>query len=122
MLAPVKYTNANFHQFIKVLSYTTSEVPPTTKEIKVINQKEFAAAVLDSDEEVLVFHIVSLSPRFKVEIYPAQKAKIAILDTKKVIFLLEYSDLANVLLEASAIELPEHYDSNDYLIDLVDDK
>ena len=44
------------------------------------------------------------------------------LDTKKVIVPLEYSDYANVFLEASATELPKHTSINDYSINLVDDK
>lgn len=44
------------------------------------------------------------------------------LDIKKVLVPLKYSDFANVFLEVSAVELPKHTDINNYPINLVDDK
>lgn len=55
-------------------------------------------------------------------IHLAREAQIAALNTKEVIVPLEYSDYADVFLEASAAELPKLTGINDHPIDLVDDK
>ena len=42
-------------------TYTTKEVLPTTRRIKLVGKKEFAAVVLDPKSEIFVVHIISLS-------------------------------------------------------------
>lgn len=119
------FSNSNVSFALKKLtwrSYATLKALSITRRIKVINQKEFAIATLDPNKEVFVVHVVSLSLRFKVLIHRTWEAQIVALDTEKVIVQLKYSDYANVILEASAIELPEHTNINDHPIDLVDDK
>ena len=55
-------------------SFITSEALLTIKQVKVIDQKEFAAAVLDPDEKVFVVHVASLSLGSKVAIHLAREA------------------------------------------------
>lgn len=54
-------------------SYITLEALPTSRQVKIIDRKEFAAAALNLDEKAFVIHVVSLSLWSRVAIYPAQK-------------------------------------------------
>lgn len=103
-------------------SYITSETLPITKRVKVIDQKEFAIAALDLDEEAFVIYVAFLSLGSKVAINPAREVQIAALDNKKVIILPKYLNYSNVFSKASAAKLFEYININDHLIDLVDDK
>ena len=53
-------------------TYTTKEVLPTTHQVKIIDWKKFAKAVLDKNVEAFVVHVSSL--RLKMTIHPAKKA------------------------------------------------
>lgn len=77
---------------------------------------------MNPDEEVFVIHIASLSLGSRVAIHPAQEAQIALLDIEKGIVPPEYSDYADIFLEASGAEFLEHTGINDHPIDLVDNK
>ena len=119
------FNNANVSFVQKKLIwrfYTTSEALPTTKWVKVIDWKEFAAAALNPDEKAFIVHVASLSLGSRVAIYLVRETQIVVLDTKKVIVPPEYSDYADVFLEASAVELPKHTGINNHPINLVDDK
>ena len=58
------FSNANI-QFIKKeliwRSYTIVEALPTTKQIKLIDKKEFAKTALDENTKAFVVHVTSLS-------------------------------------------------------------
>lgn len=102
--------------------YITSEALLTTKRIKVIDQKEFATAVLNPNKEAFIVYVVFFSLGSKVAIHLAQKAQIATLDTKKVIVPPEYLNYANIFLEASGAELLKYTGINNHPINLVDNK
>ena len=85
--------------------YTTKKALLTTRQVKIINQKEFAKAVLDENVKVFVVHISLL--RSKMSIHPARKVQLALLLTEKVIVPTEYLYLADVFLEKSTNILPE---------------
>lgn len=53
-------------------SYHTAEIPATTKQVNIVDQKEFMAAALDSDKEAFVFYVASFLS--KKTVYPTQKA------------------------------------------------
>ena len=53
-----------------------------------------------------------------MSIYPARKAQLALLLTKEVTILVEYSDFINVFSEKSANVLPEQIRANEYAIEL----
>ena len=53
-------------------TYTTKEALSTTRQVKIIDQKEFAKAALDGNVEAFVVHVSSLGS--KISIYPARKA------------------------------------------------
>ena len=63
-------------------AYGTIEVLPTTKQVQIIDTKEFAIAALELTQGAFVFHIAYLDS--KILIYPAKKAQIALLVAKKV--------------------------------------
>ena len=52
--------------------YTTKKALPTTCQVKIIDQKEFARAALDENVEAFVVHISSL--RSRITIHPAREA------------------------------------------------
>ena len=52
-------------------SYITAEVLPTTKRIKLINKRKFAAAALDENVKTFVVHIVTLSATPTMQVYPS---------------------------------------------------
>ena len=46
---------------LRCRTYTTKKVFPTTKRVKLIGKKEFAATALDPEYETFVIHVASIS-------------------------------------------------------------
>ena len=63
-------------------SYTIEEVLPTTRQVELIDKKEFAKAALDENVKAFVVHMASFTS--KISIHPARKAQIASLIAKEV--------------------------------------
>ena len=62
--------------------YTAAKALPTTKQVELINKKEFAKAALDDKSETFVVHVAALEalPRLaKITIHPSQAIQIAVL-------------------------------------------
>ena len=97
-------------------SYSTAEALPTSKQVKLIDKKEFAKAALDKNFETFVVHIASLN--LVPGIHPDRKAQIASLLNKEVKILEEYLDFANIFLEEKALVLPECIKLNQHAINL----
>ncbi len=55
-------------------SYTTKEVLPTTRQVELIEKKEFAAAALDPEYEAFVVHVITLSVNSGDEVHPSKRA------------------------------------------------
>ncbi len=104
-------------------SYTTGEVLPTTRRVKLIRKKEFAVVALDLEHEAFVVHIAALSVDSGDEMHPSRRAQIAHLkaDEAPTKVLSEYADFADVFSPKLAAELPEYTGINDHAIELVDD-
>ena len=105
-------------------SYTIEETLCTTKRVKLIRKKEFAAAILDAGYETFVVYVASLeslSP--EDDVYPSCKAQIAALVANEAFTSIstEYSDFADFFCPKLVIELPEHTGIYDHTIKLVDD-
>ena len=117
------FSNANV-QFIekelKWRSYTTAEVLPTTKRVKLINKKEFAKAMLDEKFETFVVYMASFN--LTPGIHPDKAVQIASLLTEEVKIPDEYSDFADIFSEEKILVLTEHTKLNEHVIDLEDDK
>ena len=101
-------------------TYSTKRALPTTRQVKIINWKEFAKAALDENIEAFVVHVSSL--RLRMNIHPARKAQLALLLIKKVTVPVEYSDFADVFLEKSANVHPERTWANEHAIEVEEGK
>ncbi len=55
-------------------SYTTGNVLPITRQVKLIGKKEFAVAVLELEQEAFVVHIAAFSIDSDDEMHPLKKA------------------------------------------------
>ena len=116
-------SNANIQFAEKKLAwrtYTTEKALPTTHQVEIINQKEFAKAALNENLEAFVVHVSSLESR--ISIHPARKAQMASLLTEEITVTTEYLDFTNVFLEKSANVLPEQTRANEHAIELEEGK
>ena len=60
--------------------YTTAEALPTTKQIELIDKKEFAKPALDEESETFVVHVTVLeAPLAGMAIHSSQAAQISAL-------------------------------------------
>ena len=104
--------------------YTIEEAFPTTKRVKLVGKKEFAATALDLGYETFVVHVTSLeSPSQEGDVHPSCRAQIAALVANEAptSILIEYSDFADVFSLELVLELSEHTGINNHAIKLVDD-
>ena len=56
-------------------SYTTNKVLPTTKQVQLVNPKEFVIAAINADSETFVVH-VAIQKQEEITINPDKKAQI----------------------------------------------
>ena len=105
-------------------SYITRDVFPTTKRVKLIGKKEFAAATLNLELETFIFHITALSVDPSDKVYPLRRAQIAHLKADKASTEIpsKYTDIADVFLPKLAVKLPKHTEINNHTIELIDDQ
>lgn len=81
---------------------------PITKQVEIINKKEFAKVVLNKNIKVFVMHVTFLSfNKIMIIIYLTKKAQIALLLTKEVKILAKYLDFFNVFSKKKALVLLE---------------
>ena len=116
-------SNANIQFVEKKLTwrtYTTAKTLPTTRQIELIDKKQFAKAALDENFETFVVYVASLN--LTPGIHPDRAAQIASLLAKEVRIPDKYSDFADVFSEAKALVLPERIELNEHAIDLEDGK
>ncbi len=104
-------------------SYTTGNVLSTTKQIELIEKKEFAVVVLDSEHKAFIIHMAGLSIDSDNEVYLSKKAQIAYLkaDEAPTKVPSKYADFVDVFSSKLAAELPAHMEINHHTIELVDD-
>ena len=96
-------------------SYTIEKTFPTTKRVKLVEKKEFAAAALDPGHKIFVVHIASLeSPNTsqKGDVHTSCRAQIAVLLANKasISIATDYSDFTDVFLLELASQLWIHWD------------
>ena len=103
-------------------TYTAAEGLPMTRRVEIIDKKEFAAAVLNADNETFMVHVAALAELTSILIYLSRQAQVAVLTSEETGIPTEYSNFSNVFSSDSAAELPEHTGINDHPIDLLDDK
>ena len=100
-------------------SYTTGEVLPTTKQVELIGNQEFAAAALNPEHKAFVVHIAALSVGLGDEVYPSRRSQIAHLKEDEAFTEVpsKYADFADVFSSRLATELPEHTGITDHAIE-----
>ena len=113
-------SNANIQFAKKELawrSYTSAEALPTTKQVEIINKKEFVRAALDKNVEAFVVHVTSLSLNL-ILIHPAKEAQIVSLIVKEVKIPTNYLNFSDIFSKERALVLPEITDLNQHAIEL----
>ena len=108
-------------------TYTTKEALQTTKRVKLVGKKEFAAATLHLESETFVVYVASLSSdalpnSSPLDVYPSYRPQVSDLIAKKALIKIpaEYSDFADIFSPDLASELPKLTGINDHDIELVD--
>ena len=104
--------------------YTIEKVLLTTKQVKLVGKKEFAATALDSGHEIFVVHVASYkNPSQEGDDHPSYRVQIAALVANKAptSIFKKYSDFADIFYPKLALELLKHTGINDYAFKLVDD-
>ena len=100
--------------------YSNEKAIWTTRQIELINQKQFAKAVLDENNEAFVMHVNFWG--LKIIIYIARKAEMVLWLAEKVIILAKYSDFADILLKKLANVHLEQTGVNKHTIKLEEGK
>ena len=105
--------------------YTIEKALPTTKRVKLVGKKEFAATALNPGHETFVVHVASfesLSNTQEGDVHPSCRAQIAALVANEASTLIptKYSDFADVFSLELASELPKYTKINNHAIELVD--
>ena len=103
-------------------TYMAAEASSTTRKIEIIDKREFAAAVLNADNEIFVMYVAALAESTIIPIHSSCQAQVTVLTSEKTGIPAEYSDFSNVFSSDSAVELPEHTKINDHPINQLDDK
>ncbi len=101
----------------------TKNILLTTRYVKLIGKKEFAAAALNLEHKVFIVSVAVLSVDLGDKIHSLKKAQIAHLkaDEAPTKVSNEYVDFTDVFSSKLAAKLLEHTKINDHAIELVDD-
>ena len=104
-------------------TYTTNEALSTTKQVQIVDPKEFVIAALDVDSETFVVH-VAIREREKMPVHFKKQAQVGALlfDEALTEVPAEYSDYSNVFSAENAAELPENTEINEHAIELKEGK
>ena len=117
------YVNVDFQAWnLQWRSYSTEDVFSITRQVKLIETKEFKTAALDPEYETFVIHIATFSVGSVDEMYPSKKDQIAYLKVDEISpkVLSKYSHFTDVFLPKLAIELTEYTRIDNHAIELVD--
>ena len=100
-------------------SYTTGDVLLTTRRVKLIGKKEFAAAALDLKHEVFVVHVNALSIDLGNEVHPSKKVQVAYFKVDEAFIEVpnKYADFVNIFSLKLAAKLLKHTEINDHAIE-----
>ena len=103
--------------------YTTNKALITTKQIQLVDLKEFVIAVLDADSKIFVMH-VTIRKQEKMPIYSKKQAQIGALLFDKALIEVSAEDCNynDIFLVKNGVQLLKHTGINDYTIELEKDK
>ena len=118
----LKISNADMAFGKKTLtwkSYTTYKALPTTKQIQIVDPKEFVIAAFDADNETFVVH-VAIRERERMPVHSKGQAQVRALlfDKAPTGVPAEYSNYSDVFLAENTAELPENTRINEHAIKL----
>ena len=104
-------------------TYTTNKTLATTKQVQIVDLKEFVIAALDIDSEMFVVH-VAIREREKMPMHSKKQAEIGALlfDEAPTEVPAEYSNYSDVFSVENAAELPENTGMNEHAIKLEEGK
>ena len=122
----LKISNADMSFGEKIFTwktYITNKALSTTKQVQIVNPKEFVIAALDVDSETFVVH-VAIREQEKMPIHFKKQAQVgALLFNKAPIEVpAKYFDYSNVFSAKNALKLPENTGINEHTIELKEDK
>ena len=102
--------------------YTTEDVFSTTKQVKLIEKKEFVIAALNLEHKAFIVHIAALNIDIGDKIHLSKKAQIAHLKANEALFKVfsEYADFADIFSPKLTAKLSEHTRINNHIIELMD--
>ena len=103
-------------------TYMAVEALPTTKNVEIIDKKEFASVALNADNKIFVMHVAALAQSMTIPIYLFCQAQVDTLTSKETEIPVEYSNFSDVFSSDFVAELPEHTRINDHPIDLLNNK
>ena len=108
-------------------TYTIEKGLPTTRRVKLVGKKEFAAAALDSEHETYIVYIgsdsfVSLPNSSLLDAHPSRRPLISGLTTEELSTKVpaKYLDFADIFSPDLVSELSKHTRINNHAIELVD--
>lgn len=92
----------------------------TTKQIELIEKKEFITIAFDLSDDTFIVHVILIAS--SNPIYPSHQAQITSLKVNKVLtaILSKYANFVDNFSPDLVIELPKYTEIKDYTIELVD--
>ena len=100
-------------------TYTTNEALPITKQVQIIDKKDFIIVALNTDSETFMVH-VAIWEREKMPMHFKKQAQVGALLFNKASTKVpaEYSDYSNIFSVKYVAELPENTRINEHAIKL----
>ena len=122
----LKISHANLAFYEKTLTwkfYTTSKALPTTKQVQLVDPKEFVIAALDIDSKTFVVHMI-IWEQEEMPVHSKRQAQVEALLFNKAptAVLAEYSNFNNVFLAENTAKLPENTGINKHTSKLEESK
>ena len=122
----LKLSNADVSFGKKTLmwkTYTTNEALPNTKQVQIVDPKEFVIVALNADSKTFVVH-VAIQKREKMPVHSKKQAEIGaqLFDKALTAVPTKYFNYSNVFLVENAVKFPENIVMNEYIIKLEEDK
>lgn len=102
--------------------YTIAKVFLVTKQVELIEKKEFIRAAFNPKNEVFVVYITFFSQN--LDVYPSRKTQIAFLKVNKAFIsdLSKYANFADIFSKNLAVKLPKYIRNNNYAINWIKGK
>ena len=123
LLLTISKANIRFVEWKLVWrTYIAAKALPISKNMKIINNKEFAAVALKADNKTFVLYVAALQEPTTMPIHPSYQFQVTIVTSKKTRIPTKYANFSNVFSLDSGAKLLEHTGINDHLINLLDNK